>query len=583
MMTTLERAERPAVTRRSLLGAAATAAVAGTALAKMVQRSGLDEYHARGGFGLVVAQHELRVDHGRLTDVAAEHREGTLAPFVAIGFSVPDDVEWSVLEQAMMRTRGADGWSAWNPVPFAPEEAPDGTEAAASRRLASQPYWVGFGDGFEVELPEGLAGRCAVHLVRETPFVVAHHDDSLPANVIFAPEPQIRPRSLWSARAPRVSPTYAPSLSMAVVHHTVDRNGYSVGEVPGMIAATQRYHMDVNGWNDIAYNFMIDRFGQIWEARSGGIRALPVGGHASGFNTGNTGICAIGDYHFLSGSYTRGVPPAPEMLTAYEALLAWKLGLHGIDPMTTVEYRAGAGSRSSRYPAGTIGTFPRVVGHTDVGATACPGSLLHPHLPAMRTAAAGRQLRFADVAPESAAAPAVAWMVEAGLLRPPGAGAFFRPGSRVSRETFVTWMWRMMGTPRGFPPHRFADVERNGSAGAAVRWAKAAGILGAGANATHFRPRRRVTRVQAASMLWRMTGRRTGYPPHGFADVPASASYRRAVRWFKGTGTTTLSGNLEPRRAVTRSDTAIYLHRLARNQSSWVPEVVTPPPPPMRF
>ena len=71
---------------------------------------------------------------------------------------------------------------------------------------------------------------------------------------------------------------------MAFVHHTENPNGYSPGEVPAMLRAIYAFHRYVNGWNDIGYNFVIDAFGRIFEARAGGIDEPVVGAHAGGYN-----------------------------------------------------------------------------------------------------------------------------------------------------------------------------------------------------------------------------------------------------------------------------------------------------------
>jgi hypothetical protein len=575
-----------AISRRSLIGAAATATVAGSAAATLLQRSGLEEYDRRGGFGLVVAQHDLRVDHVRLADVVNEVASaGGIAPFVAVGMSVPGATDPAVYDACMMRTRGADGWSDWTTVPFAPEEAPEGPEAEGTHRFASQPYWVGFADAIEVDLPEGLADSVAVHFVRETPVILDHHSDTVPAAKTLAERPAIRGRTAWNARSPKVAMTYASKLSMAVVHHTVSRNGYSAGEVPGILLAIQRYHMDVNSWNDIAYNFIIDRFGRVWEARAGGVRKLAIGGHAAGFNTGTTGICALGDYHYVSG-YTNGVQPSAAMVAAYESLLAWKLGIHGVDPTGSVRYTAGYGSKSSKYPAGTTGTFPRVVGHTDVGSTACPGSLLHPKIPAMRSAAKAKQGGFRDVLLDAYYAPAITWMVTSKMTPGPDQRRYFRPNQVVTRKLMALWLWKLMDKPKGYPAHGFTDIPSGANYDRAVRWLKAEGITDGMGGPGKFSPNAPVTRAQMAAFLWRLAGKRTGYGPHGFVDVPTRSYYNRAVRWLKANRITTGVGGsnrYQPHTDITRAELATFLFRLAGRRVAWTPEARRPKSSTMRF
>ena len=193
-----------------------------------------------------------------------------------------------------------------------------------------------------------------------------------------ATPPPILLRAAWGARKEKDTPTIAPSLDLAVVHHTaVGGQSYLASDVPAILRGLQAFHMDANGWDDIAYNFVVDRFGRIWEARAGGISRAVQGGHAKGFNQRSVGVVVLGDFR------TDAVSTAT--VTALGDLLGWKLFLHGVDPTAPVR-RISADN--PRFPEGTVVTLDAVAGHGDTGYTACPGDHLRAQLGRIRSRAA---------------------------------------------------------------------------------------------------------------------------------------------------------------------------------------------------
>jgi hypothetical protein len=171
-----------------------------------------------------------------------------------------------------------------------------------------------------------------------------------------------------------------------VLHHTVNANTYAAADVPAMLASIRAFHTGTNGWCDIAYNFVVDRFGRIWEARAGGVAQPIVGGHAQGFNTGSVGIAFLGQHE------PGASPPVAQPTTAAREsaarLVAWKLGLSQIDPLGHVTVTSAG---SNRWPSGSQVTIGRVTGHRALGSTSCPGTFLWDLLPSIRSRASTLQ------------------------------------------------------------------------------------------------------------------------------------------------------------------------------------------------
>jgi N-acetylmuramoyl-L-alanine amidase len=200
-------------------------------------------------------------------------------------------------------------------------------------------------------------------------------------------QPPIVARRAWAQgfSHPRVAPEYG-SVKLAFVHHTENPNGYSAGEVPAMLRAIFLFHRDVRGWNDIGYNFVIDRFGRIFEARAGGIDEPVIGAQAGGYNYCSTGIAVLGEYG------AQRISPAAR--AALARLLAWKLALHGVPIEGRVTVRVNpAGAVYSRFPANARVSLPRIAGHRDADSTECPGNAFYGELSELRAICARLQGR----------------------------------------------------------------------------------------------------------------------------------------------------------------------------------------------
>jgi hypothetical protein len=198
------------------------------------------------------------------------------------------------------------------------------------------------------------------------------------------PQPQMVFRGSWEAGQcpPRSSPAYG-SVQAAFVHHTVSLNEYTPQEAPGVVLSICRYHRNSNGWNDIGYNFLVDKYGVLYEGRAGGIHQPVVGAQAQGYNTQSTGIANVGNHS--------SVPQSSQALDAMARLIRWKLPLHGTPTSGTTTLLSSGGS-ANKYPSGTSVRLHRVSGHRDTNSTACPGEALYAQLPELRQRVAGASL-----------------------------------------------------------------------------------------------------------------------------------------------------------------------------------------------
>jgi hypothetical protein len=214
---------------------------------------------------------------------------------------------------------------------------------------------------------------------------------ALGGDAVAAPErPSIVTRREWGAERSnggcrhRGTPAEG-EVKAAVVHHTVTTNNYSKSEAKGIVLGICRFHRNGNGWDDIGYNALVDRFGRIYEGRDGGLGDPVVGAHAQGFNSQTTGVASIGDHS--------NVKATSDARRAFVHFLSWKLPHHGINATGRTTLVSGGGS-ASRYPAGRRVRKHRIIGHRSVGHTACPGNRLNAYVDDLRERTQNRIDRY---------------------------------------------------------------------------------------------------------------------------------------------------------------------------------------------
>lgn len=94
-------------------------------------------------------------------------------------------------------------------------------------------------------------------------------------------------RAEWRARPPKRRFHTIKPTELLFLHHAA---GYEWGG-PSAVRDIQALHQDDRGWNDIAYNWLVDRDGTIYEGRGW----FKAGGATKGWNTVSHSICYIGN------------------------------------------------------------------------------------------------------------------------------------------------------------------------------------------------------------------------------------------------------------------------------------------------
>jgi uncharacterized protein with LGFP repeats len=308
---------------------------------------------------------------------------------------------------ARVRAKRADGsWGAW----YAAETLEEGRDGTTHGPPGTDPVFVGNTTTVQIAVTRpvgapvtsaapnsapaesGLGYRPAtaeqpfaqnISAVMISPPQAPVDTQWTPPTAIIAPgqPPNIISRAQWGAdESMRCgNPVYDKGIRAAVIHHTAGSNDYAPEDSPSIVQAIYAYHTKTLGWCDIAYNALVDKYGQVFEGRAGGMTKPVEGSHTGGFNRDTWGVAMIGDFD--------DVPPEPIQLRTVGRLLGWRLGMGGVDPKGTVTL-VSAGGFFTKFPAGATATLPTIFTHRDVGNTDCPGNAAYAVMDEIRDTAA---------------------------------------------------------------------------------------------------------------------------------------------------------------------------------------------------
>lgn len=415
-------------------------------------------------------------------------------------------------------------------------------------------------------------------------------------------------REEWNADTVDTSRlSYAKELKAICIHHTGGSNTYTAAQSPQVVRGMFTYHTKTLGWADLGYNVVVDKYGQIFEGRAGGLHRNVAGAHARGFNTGSCGISVMGDY--------MDIPVPTAALNAIATVAAWKLASTFTQDVYGTETWTVTTSNVKR--SGTF-SMPHLFAHRDVNYTDCPGDTYYGQLPELRSLVQQKLNGFKERYPEHL----VAYVNGGGrgafgtvthVRRAEGAydvtrltgGLILTAGGRTSAHKSAfgadwTPAWgrplesttgttqrfangtatevngKVSFTPGGTRTKHFIDVPDNLIFAHEINTLADLGVIRGWPDRT-FRPQISVWRDAVIAYMYRIADEPAYTPPRRspFLDVDQSQPFYKEICWAHSTGLTTgwkVRGGWEfrPYQPILRDAMAAFLFRASGESLSGV-------------
>jgi len=154
-----------------------------------------------------------------------------------------------------------------------------------------------------------------------------------------------------------------------IIHHSATSNDLT--DYTNVVRNIYLSHTQVNGWSDIAYNYLIAQDGTIYKGRDPDIfeQDNVMGAHFCSSNSGTMGICILGNY--------MDICPPQESLDALINLLTWKTAKDSLNPYGT-----------NAHPLNP--DLHVIAGHRNGCSTLCPGDSLYEKLSYTRQGTSGK-------------------------------------------------------------------------------------------------------------------------------------------------------------------------------------------------
>lgn len=205
-------------------------------------------------------------------------------------------------------------------------------------------------------LPAAAAATARTPNANCSPCAATELTERQRARPSIAPRPKIVTRRGWGADESLRSGGFVHTKKdkAVFVHHTATGNNYTCSQAPSVIRGICHYHVLSMGRRDIGHNSLVDTCGTLYERRAGGVAKPVLGAHTMGFNSNSVGIAVIG-------TYSRS-DPSSAAVRAVARLVAWKLGLCGMNPRGKTYLKSAGGNL---YQKGKNVRLNAVSGHRD--------------------------------------------------------------------------------------------------------------------------------------------------------------------------------------------------------------------------
>lgn len=302
-----------------------------------------------------------------------------------VGVTWPGTTTMAAKATVAVRAQTAKGWQEWQELAI---DAVKEQTTGKVTKYGTEPIWVDGATRVQVRVAASAkdllkTASLAAVTSRETaadaqltPTAVAGA-----ANAAYAPS--VISRAGWGANESLRKgcvPSVRETSKVVVVHHTAGQNSYTKAQSASIIRGIYAYDTGGLGWCDVAYNMIVDKYGQKFEGRFGGLSRPVKGAHADAFNNYTFGISILGNYD------TTRVPEAG--MSALKQGIAMRLSQFYIAPYGNTTLYSEYNGTTSKYPKGSAYYAKNIAAHRESSNTACPGRYLYPRMDELRAGAA---------------------------------------------------------------------------------------------------------------------------------------------------------------------------------------------------